>query len=180
MVKSNIILTPYEDIFSSEESRQDDKRERIMELPLTLLQPFKNHPFHTKQDEELQKLADSIKEYGILTPLIARPCDSGYELTSGHRRKAAAELAGIGTLPVLIREMADDAAIILMVDSNIQRENLLPSEKAFAYKMKLEVIKRQGKRTDLSCGQVAHKLKSRDIVADEAGKVKSKSGATFA
>ena len=145
MGKKEIKLTAYEDIFSSEESRQDDKRERMMELPLTELQPFANHPFHVQDDAELQKLAESMREYGVLSPLIARPKGDGHELISGHRRKLAAEIAGMDKLPVLIREMTDDEAVVLMVDSNIQQENLLPSEKAFAYKMKLEAVKWQGR-----------------------------------
>ena len=147
MGKKEIKLTAYEDIFSSEESRQDDKREQVMELPLTELQPFANHPFHVQGDAELQKLAESMRAYGVLSPLIARPKGDGYELISGHRRKLAAEIAGMDKLPVLVREMSDDEAVVLMVDSNIQRENLLPSEKAFAYKMKLEALRHQGKAT---------------------------------
>ena len=146
--------------------RQDDKRERVMELSPEELKPFKQHPFQVREDAELQKLVESIKEYGVLTPLIARQMDGGHELISGHRRKLAAELAGLDKLPVLVRDMTDDESIVLMVDSNIQRENLLPSEKVFAYKMKLEAMKRQGKRTDLTCGQVGHKLKARDMLAE--------------
>ena len=169
MGKKEIKLTAYEDIFSSEESRQDDKRERVMELPLTELQPFANHPFHVQDDAELQKLAESMREYGVLSPLIARPKDDGYELISGHRRKLAAEIAGMDKLPVLVREMTDDEAVVLMADSNIQRENLLPSEKAFAYKMKLDALKRQGKRTDLTSPQLAAKFRADDLIAESMG-----------
>lgn len=169
MGKKEIKLTAYEDIFSSEESRQDDKRERVMELPLTELQPFANHPFHVQDDAELQKLAESMREYGVLSPLIARPKDDGYELISGHRRKLAAEIAGMDKLPVLVREMTDDEAVVLMVDSNIQRENLLPSEKAFAYKMKLDALKRQaGRPSKENSGQVGHHFKTRDLLAESS------------
>ncbi len=168
MAKKEIRLAAYEDIFSSEESRQDDKRERVLGLAPTELKPFKDHPFHVQADAELQKLAESIREHGILSPLIARPTDDGYELVSGHRRKLAAEIVGLDTLPVLVREMPDDEAVVLMVDSNIQRENLLPSEKAFAYKMKLEAMKRQGKRTDLTSCQVGTKLRSDALIAEKS------------
>ena len=168
MAKKEMKLAAYEDIFSSEESRQDDKRERVLELAPTELKPFKDHPFRVQDDAELQKLAESIREHGILSPLITRPADDGYELVSGHRRKLAAEIVGLDTLPVLVREMTDDEAVVLMVDSNIQRENLLPSEKAFAYKMKLEAMKRQGKRTDLTSVQVAPKL-STELIGDKEG-----------
>ena len=168
MAKRGIKLAAYEDIFSSEESGQNDRRERILELALEQLKPFNNHPFHVQDDAELQKLAESIREYGILSPLIARLKDDGYELVSGHRRKLAAEIVGLTKLPVLAREMTDDEAVVLMVDSNIQREILLPSEKAFAYNMKLEAMKRQGKRTDLTLAQVVPKLTAREIVANEA------------
>lgn len=143
--------------------------EQVQEIRIDQLRGFKDHPFQVKDNEELQALCDSIREYGVLSPLLARPTEDGYEIVSGHRRKAAALKLGLDKLPVLVRDMTDDEAIILMVDSNIQRENLLPSEKAFAYKMKLEAIKHQGRRTDLTCGQVAHKSKSRDIIAEEAG-----------
>ena len=143
--------------------------EQVQEIRIDQLRGFKDHPFQVKDNEELQALCDSIREYGVLSPLLARPTEDGYEIISGHRRKAAALRLGLDKLPVLVRDMTDDEAIILMVDSNIQRENLLPSEKAFAYKMKLEAIKHQGRRMDLTCGQVAHKLKSRDIIAEEAG-----------
>lgn len=144
-------------------------REQVQEIAVTKLHGFKDHPFQVKDDEAMQALCDSIRQYGVLSPLLARPTEDGYEIVSGHRRKAAALRLGLDKLPVLVRDMSDDEAVILMVDSNIQRENLLPSEKAFAYKMKLEAIKHQGQRNDLTCGQVAHKLKSRDILAEEAG-----------
>ena len=162
-------LTSYDELFQTEETRQDDQRERVLEIPLRKLHHFHDHPFQVRHDQALQDMVESIKEYGVLTPLIARPMENGYELISGHRRKLAAELAGLNKLPVLVRDMTDDESIVLMVDSNIQRENLLPSEKAFAYKMKLDAMKRQGKRTDLTSVQVGHKLKARDIVAKESG-----------
>ena len=140
-----------------------------MELPLTELQPFANHPFHVQDDAELQKLAESMREYGVLSPLIARPKDDGYELISGHRRKLAAEIAGMDKLPVLVREMTDDEAVVLMVDSNIQRENLLPSEKAFAYKMKLDAVKRQAGRHKNNSPQLAANFRSDDEIAKQAG-----------
>jgi len=146
------------------------KLERVQEIAICELQPFRNHPFQVKSDEEMKRLCDSIREYGILTPLMARPKDGGgYEIVSGHRRKAAAEILGLGKLPVLVRDMTDDEAVLLMVDSNIQRENLLPSEKAFAYKMKLEAIKHQGTRTDLTSAQLVPKLPAREIIANEIG-----------
>lgn len=146
------------------------KLERVQEIAIYELKPFRNHPFQVKNDEEMNCLCDSIREFGILTPLMARPKDGGgYEVISGHRRKAAAEILGLDKLPVLVRDMTDDEAVLLMVDSNIQRENLLPSEKAFAYKMKLEAIKRQGTRTDLTSAQLVPKLPAREIIANEAG-----------
>ncbi len=161
-----ISLSPLDQLFTTEEQRQDDKLERIREIAIDELQPFKNHPFQVKNDEEMKHLCDSIREYGILTPLMARPKgDGSYEIVSGHRRKAAAEIVGMDKLPVIVRDMTDDEAVLLMVDSNIQRENLLPSEKAFAYKMKLEAIKHQG----IPCGQVG--LKSRETISeDESGR----------
>lgn len=143
--------------------------EQVQEIAVTELHGFKDHPFQVKDDESFQELCDSIQKYGVLSPLLARPTEDGYEIVSGHRRKAAAISLGVDKLPVLVRDMTDDEAVILMVDSNIQRENLLPSEKAFAYKMKYETLKHQGQRNDLTCGQVAHKLKSRDILAEQAG-----------
>lgn len=138
-------------------------KEQVREIKITDLYPFKNHPFYMKDDESMQSLCDSIREYGILSPLLARPAGEGYELVSGHRRRAAALKLGLETLPVLVRDLIDDEAIILMVDSNIQRENLLPSEKAFAYKMKLDAMKHQGKRYDLTSDQVGPKLTVREI-----------------
>ena len=150
--------------------------EKVLSIPIEQLTGFRNHPFQVKDNEELQALCDSIREYGILSPLLARPVEHGYEIVSGHRRRAAALKLGLETLPVLVREMTDDEATILMVDSNIQRENLLPSEKAFAYKMKLEAIKHQGERMDLTCDQVGHKLagkKSVQIIADSSQESKT-------
>ena len=151
-------------------------KEQVQEIKLTELHPFQNHPFYVRDDESLQALCDSIREYGVLSPLLARPTESGYEIVSGHRRRAAAMKLGLEKLPVLVRGMSDDEAIILMVDSNIQRENLLPSEKAFAYKMKLEAIKHQGERIDLTCDQVGHKLagkKSVQVIADNSSDSKT-------
>ena len=164
-------LTPYDDIFSTEESRVDAQRERITEIPLSQLHPFKNHPFKVLDDERMQDTAQSIREYGVLVPAIVRHREEGgYEIVAGHRRKRGCEIAGLDTMPVIIRELDDDAATLVMVDSNIQRETLLPSERAFAYKMKLDAIKRQGKRSDLTSGQVGQKLKtSVDVIADQAG-----------
>lgn len=173
----NVHLNSYDDIFSSEESRQEQKREQIQKIPMEELFPFKNHPFKVLDDESMQRTVESVAQYGVLAPLIARPRpEGGYEIISGHRRKHAAELAGLETLPVIVREMEDDAAVILMVDSNLQREHILPSERAFAYKMKLEAMNHQGKRTDLTCSQVGNKLeraKSSDLMADELGTSKN-------
>ena len=165
-----IELASVDDLFSSEESRQDEQLEKIQEIPLSELHPFKDHPFKDKDDDAMIETADSIKMYGVLVPAIARPLpDGGYELVAGHRRRRASELAGKETMPVIVRDLDDDAATIIMVDSNLQRENLLPSERAFAYKMKLEAIKHQGARTDLTSVQVEQKLSARDQVAKEAG-----------
>ena len=165
-----IELASVDDLFSTEESRQDEQLEKIQEIPLSELHPFKDHPFKVKDDDAMIETADSIKKYGVLVPAIARPLpDGGYELVAGHRRRRASELAGKETLPVIVRDLDDDAATIIMVDSNLQRENLLPSERAFAYKMKLEAIKHQGARTDLTSVQVEQKLSARDQVAKEAG-----------
>ena len=168
--RTDIKLPTVDDLFTTQKERDEGNQEKILEIPLTDLHPFINHPFQVTKNEELRELADSIKENGVVTPAIARPRpEGGYELIAGHRRKAASELAGLATMPVVVRELDDEAATIVMVDSNQQRENLLPSEKAFSYKMKLEAIKRQGKRTDLTCGQVDHMLsgkKSRDLIAD--------------
>ena len=163
-------LASVDDLFSTEEGRQDAKLEKIQEIPLSELHPFKNHPFKVKDDEAMFETADSIRQYGVLVPAIARPDpEGGYELVAGHRRHRASELAEKETMPVIIRNMDDDAAIIIMVDSNLQRESLLPSERAFAYKMKLEAVKHQGARTDLTSVQLEQKLSARDRVAKDAG-----------
>ena len=165
-----IELASVDDLFSTEESRQDEQLEKIQEIPLSELHPFKDHPFKVKDDDAMIETADSIKKYGVLVPAIARPLpDGGYELVAGHRRRRASELAGKETMPVIVRDLDDDAATIIMVDSNLQRENLLPSERAFAYKMKRKAIKHQGARTDLTSVQVEQKLSARDQVAKEAG-----------
>ena len=169
----NVSLKGADDIFSTEESRQEQQREQVQQIPIGELFPFKNHPFKVLDDESMQRTVESVEQYGVLSPLIARPRpEGGYEIISGHRRQHAAQLAGLDTLPVIVRNMDDDAAVLLMVDSNLQRENILPSERVFAYKMKLEALKNQGARSDLTCGQFGHKLngaKARDIVADESG-----------
>ena len=169
----NVSLKGADDIFSTEESRQEQQREQVQQIPIGELFPFKNYPFKVLDDESMQRTVESVEQYGVLSPLIARPRpEGGYEIISGHRRQHAAQLAGLETLPVIVRNMDDDAAVLLMVDSNLQRENILPSERAFAYKMKLEALKNQGARSDLTCGQIGHKLngaKARDIVADESG-----------
>ena len=163
-------LTSYDEIFSTEESRQDAAHEKVMEIPLSELYAFRDHPFKVQDDERMLDTAQSIREYGVLVPAIARPRKGGgYELISGHRRKRGCELAGLETMPVIVRDMDDDAATIVMVDSNIQRENLLPSERAFAYRMKLEAIRRQGRRLDLTSRQVVGKLEASDVVGQEAG-----------
>ena len=163
-------LASVDDLFSTEEGRQDAKLEKIQEIPLSELHPFKNHPFKVKDDEAMFETADSIRQYGVLVPAIARPDPEGsYELVAGHRRHRASELAEKETMPVIIRNLDDDAATIIMVDSNLQRESLLPSERAFAYKMKLEAVKHQGARTDLTSVQLEQKLSARDRVAKEAG-----------
>ena len=166
-----IELASVDDLFSTEEGRQDAKLEKIQEIPLSELHPFKNHPFKVKDDEAMMETADSIKQYGVLVPAIARPDpEGGYELVAGHRRHRASELAGKETMPVIVRALDDDAATIIMVDSNLQRESLLPSERAFAYKMKLEAVKHQGARTDLTSRQVGEKSQtSIQKVADQAG-----------
>jgi len=164
-------LTSYDDIFTTEDARQEEQRERVMEIPLDKLRHFHDHPFQVRHDQALQDMADSIKEYGILSPGLARPLPdgSGYEVISGNRRLEACILAGLETMPVIVRDMTDDEAIIAMVDANLQRENILPSERAYAYKMKLEAIKRQGARTDLTSPQVAAKFRSDDEVAKGTG-----------
>ena len=165
----NIVLKSVDDIFQTEENRADAQRERVQEIPLDQLKPFKNHPFKVRDDQRMLDTADSIREYGVLVPAIARPDpNGGYELISGHRRKRGCEMAGLQTMPVIIRDLDDDAAVLVMVDSNIQREELLPSERAFAYKMKLEALKHQGARSDLTSMQVAQKL-SVQKVGDDAG-----------
>ena len=169
----SVSLKGADDIFSTEESRQEQQREQVQQIPIGELFPFKDHPFKVLDDESMQRTVESVEQYGVLSPLIARPRpEGGYEIISGHRRQHAAQLAGLDALPVIVRQMDDDAAVLLMVDSNLQRENILPSERAFAYKMKLEALKNQGARSDLTCGQFGHKLngaKARDIVADESG-----------
>lgn len=165
----NVSFIKYDDIFSTEQSRAEDRLEKVREIPLAKLHPFKNHPFKVLDDESMQRTVESIARFGVLSPAIARPSpDGGYELVAGHRRHHACELVGMETMPVIVRELDDDAATILMVDSNLQRETLLPSERAFAYKMKLEAIKHQGMRSDLTSTQVAQKL-SVQQVGDEAG-----------
>lgn len=167
----NIKLASVDDLFSTEESRADENREKIIEIPLTELHPFKDHPFKVIDNESMFDTAESVKQYGVLVPAIARPRDEGgYELVAGHRRKRACELAELETMPVIVRNLDDDAAIIIMVDSNLQRENILPSERAFAFKLKLEAIKRQGERADLTSSQLGTKLPRADeIIAEQAG-----------
>ena len=168
--RSNINLKPLDDLFATEESRADAQREKVQEIPLGELHPFRNHPFKVKDDAAMQDTVDSVREYGVLVPAIARPDpDGGYELIAGHRRHYASELAGKETMPVIVRDLDDDAATIIMVDSNLQREELLPSERAFAYKMKLEALKHQGARTDLTSVQLGQKLSARAQVAKAAG-----------
>lgn len=168
-VRDSIKLTSVDDLFSTEESRADAQREKVMEIPLSDISDFPNHPFKVRSDEAMLEMAESIKQYGVLIPGVVRPKqDGGYEMIAGHRRKKASELAGIDTMPCIVRELDDDEATIIMVDSNLQRENISPSEKAFAYKMKLEAVKRQGARTDLTSPQVAAKFRSDDTVAKEA------------
>ena len=170
----NVKLASVDDLFTTEETRQEiqaeAKREKVQMLPLAELHPFQNHPFKVKDDEAMANTVDSVRQYGVLVPAIARPLESGgYELVSGHRRHRASELAGLTEMPVIVRDLDDDAATIIMVDSNLQRETLLPSERAFAYKMKLEALKHQGLRSDLTSVQVGQKLNARDVVAKESG-----------
>ena len=166
----NLELKSVDDLFATEEIREDTQREKVQNIPLEELHPFKNHPFKVKDDAAMQDTVDSVREYGVLVPAIARPDpDGGYELIAGHRRHHASELAGKETMPVIVRDLDDDAATIIMVDSNLQREELLPSERAFAYKMKLEALKHQGARTDLTSVQLGQKLSARDQVAKAAG-----------
>ena len=165
----NVSLKGADDIFSTEESRQEQQREQVQQIPIGELFPFKNHPFKVLDDESMQRTVESVEQYGVLSPLIARPrAEGGYEIISGHRRQHAAQLAGLDALPVIVRQMDDDAAVLLMVDSNLQRENILPSERAFAYKMKLEALKNQGARSDLTSVQVAPKL-STEKIGEEVG-----------
>ena len=166
----NIVLKSVDDIFQTEENPADAQRERVQEIPLDQLKPFRNHPFKVRDDQRMLDTVDSIREYGVLVPAIARPDpEGGYELISGHRRKRGCEMAGLQTMPVIIRDLDDDAAVLVMVDSNIQREELLPSERAFAYKMKLEALKHQGARSDLTSRQVVGKLEMADVVGQNAG-----------
>ena len=166
----NIVLKSVDDIFQTEENRADAQRERVQEIPLDQLKPFKNHPFKVRDDQRMLDTVDSIREYGVLVPAIARPDpEGGYELISGHRRKRGCEMAGLQTMPVIIRNLDDDAAVLVMVDSNIQREELLPSERAFAYKMKLEALKHQGARSDLTSSQLGTKLRADELLAEQAG-----------
>ena len=167
----NLALKGLDNLFSTEENRQEEQREQVQQIPIDALHPFTNHPFKVLDDEAMTRTVESIAQYGVLAPLIARPRPDGdgYEIISGHRRQYAAKLAGLETLPVIVRQMSDDAAVILMVDSNLQREHILPSERAFAYKMKLEALKNQGARSDLTSPQVAAKFRSDDAVAKDQG-----------
>ena len=166
----NVSLKGADDIFSTEESRQEQQREQVQQIPIGELFPFKNHPFKVLDDESMQRTVESVEQYGVLSPLIARPRpEGGYEIISGHRRQHAAQLAGLDALPVIVRNMDDDAAVLLMVDSNLQRENILPSERAFAYKMKLEALKNQGARSDLTSCQVGTKFRADESLAEDTG-----------
>ena len=173
----NISLKGYDDIFSTDQSRTEAQKERVQEIPLSELHPFEGHPFRVVDDEEMMKTAESVRDFGVLTPAIVRPDpDGGYEIVSGHRRHRASELAGKETMPAIVRDLDDDAAIILMVDANLQRETILPSERAFAYKMKLDAMNHQGARSDLTCSQVGNKLegkKSSEILAEQVGQSKN-------
>ena len=166
----NVSLKGADDIFSTEESRQEQQREQVQQIPIGELFPFKNHPFKVLDDESMQRTVESVEQYGVLSPLIARPRPDGdgYEIISGHRRQHAAQLAGLDALPVIVRQMDDDAAVLLMVDSNLQRENILPSERAFAYKMKLEALKNQGARSDLTSCQVGTKFRADELLAENS------------
>ena len=171
----NLALKELDDLFSTEENRQEEQREQVQQIPIDALHPFTNHPFKVLDDEAMTRTVESIAQYGVLAPLIARPRPdgNGYEIISGHRRQYAAKLAGLDTLPVIVRQMSDDAAVILMVDSNLQREHILPSERAFAYKMKLDALKNQGARSDLTSRQVVGKLEAADVIGkatDESGR----------
>ena len=170
----NLALKGLDDLFSTEENRQEEQREQVQQIPIDALHPFTNHPFKVLDDEAMTRTVESVEQYGVLSPLIARPRpEGGYEIISGHRRQHAAQLAGLDALPVIVRQMSDDAAVILMVDSNLQREHILPSERAFAYKMKLEALKNQGARSDLTSDQVGQKLWSVEQVASDAGESKT-------
>ncbi len=173
----NISLSSYDDIFQTDQSREEAQQERVQEIPLSELHPFKGHPFKVLDDDAMQKTVESIAQFGVMTPAIARPRpEGGYELIAGHRRHHASELAGKETMPVIVREMDDDAATILMVDSNLQRETILPSERAFAYKMKLEAMNHQGERVDLTCSQLGNKFagkKSSELLAEQVGQSKN-------
>ena len=173
----NISLSSYDDIFQTDQSREESQQERVQEIPLSELHPFKGHPFKVLDDDAMQKTVESIAQFGVMTPAIARPRpEGGYELIAGHRRHHASELAGKETMPVIVREMDDDAATILMVDSNLQRETILPSERAFAYKMKLEAMNHQGERVDLTCSQLGNKSagkKSSELLAEQVGQSKN-------
>lgn len=167
---ANVALSSYDEIFTTEKGRSESRREHVQMIPLSELHPFEGHPFRVVDDEEMQKTVESVKEYGVLTPVIARPDpDGGYEIISGHRRLRASKLAGLDKLPVIVREMDDDTAIILMVDSNLQREHILPSERAFAYRMKRDALKHQGKRVDLTSSQVETKLRADEEIAEQTG-----------
>ncbi|MFD3270184.1 ParB/RepB/Spo0J family partition protein [Paenibacillus dendritiformis] len=176
-MRASIKLTTVADLFSTEESRADEKREKVLDIPLSEISDFPGHPFKVKADEAMLEMAESVKQYGVLVPGLVRPkADGGYEMVAGHRRKKASELAGSETMPCIVRELDDDQATIIMVDSNLQREYILPSEKAFAYKMKLEAMKRQGQRTDLTSAQLGRKLEgkeSREILAEQVGESKN-------
>ena len=167
----NVALKGLDDLFSTEENRQEEQREQVQQIPIDALHPFTNHPFKVLDDEAMTRTVESIAQYGVLAPLIARPRPDGdgYEIISGHRRQYAAKLAGLETLPVIVRQMSDDAAVILMVDSNLQREHILPSERAFAYKMKLDALKNQGARSDLTSSQIGTKLRADEKVAQDLG-----------
>ena len=166
----SVSLKGADDIFSTEESRQEQQREQVQQIPIGELFPFKDHPFKVLDDESMQRTVESVEQYGVLSPLIARPRpEGGYEIISGHRRQYAAKLAGLDTLPVIVRNMDDNAAVLLMVDSNLQREHILPSERAFAYKMKLEALKNQGARSDLTSSQIGTKLRADEKVAQDSG-----------
>ena len=170
----NVALKGLDDLFSTEENRQEEQREQVQQIPIEELFPFKNHPFKVLDDESMQRTVESVEQYGVLSPLIARPRpEGGYEIISGHRRQHVAQLAGLDALPVIVRQMDDDAAVLLMVDSNLQRESILPSERAFAYKMKLEALKNQGARSDLTSAQIGPKLTAAEKVAEEANDTKS-------